>query len=243
MVLSRAFFAPVAGLVVALALGVAGEQGFELERGRIEQDQRSQVVTAVGQYRAALEGELNATLYLTNGLVAYVETHSAPVAEQVEPLLKALYEQGRHIRNIGLAPGNRLTYVYPRRGNEQAVGLYYPDLPDQWPVVERTIRERQPRLAGPVQLRQGGQGLIYRVPVFIGPKADYWGLLSMVIDPDSLFAWVGIAPEANGLQLAVRGKDGAGRQGDTFLGDAALFESDAVTATVSTPGGTWQIAA
>ena len=241
--LFRPFAPPLIALAVALAVGAGGEYGLRLERERIAQDQRSRTISAVGQYRAALEQELNASLYLMNGLVAYVSTQSTLEAKAVDPMLKTLYEHGHHLRNIGLAPGNRLTYVYPLAGNEKAIGLYYPDAPEQWPAVERAIRERQPRLAGPVQLKQGGVGFIYRVPVFIGPSGKYWGLLSTVIDKESLFARTGVAPLVDGLQLALRGKDGGGEEGKAFMGDDALFATDAVKASISMPGGSWQIAA
>lgn len=240
--LSKPFFPRLAAFAVTLAVGVAGEYGLRLEQQRIAQDQRNRAMSAIGQYRAMLESELNATLYLTNGLIAYVATHSTLEPKVVNPMLQTLYDQGRHLRNIGLAPGNHLTYVYPVEGNEKAIGLYYPDLPEQWPAVERAIRERQPRLAGPVRLKQGGIGFIYRVPVFIGPAGEYWGLLSTVIDQERLFAKAGIAPEVDGLQLALRGKDGAGAEGETFMGDAALFATDALKATINTPGGSWLIA-
>jgi diguanylate cyclase (GGDEF)-like protein/PAS domain S-box-containing protein len=230
-------------LIVALAVGAVGEHGFRLEQERIRQDQRNHTLSALGRFRAALEGELNATLYLTNGLVAYVATHSTLESEAVVPMLKTLYEQGRHLRNIGLAPGNRLTYVYPLEGNEKAVGLYYPDVPEQWPAVKRAIEERRPRLAGPVHLKQGGIGFIYRVPVFLGQNGPYWGLLSTVIDQESLFSRAGLAPRVDGLELALRGTDGAGAAGETFMGDAVLFNTDAVTAVVNTPSGTWELAA
>ena len=241
--LSRALFAPLTGIIVGLVVGLGGEYGYSVQRSRIERDQRSSAVRTVAQYRAALEGELNSSLYLTDGLVAYVKTHVSMEAHLLELMLKTLYEQARNVRNIGLAPGNRLTYVYPLESNEKAIGIYYPDLADQWPAVEQAIQNRKPRLAGPVQLEQGGVGFIYRVPVFTGPGDEYWGLLSMVIDRDALFDKAGIAPEINGMRLALRGKDGAGADGETFMGDHALFVADSVKAAITTPGGTWQLAA
>lgn len=238
MILTR-----VLTLIVILSVGALGEFVARLEKQSAEREHRNQVLSVVGALRASLESELNATLHLTQGMIAYVATGSTLEPEVIEPMLKTLYEYGRHVRNIGLAPGNRLTYIYPLEGNDGALGLYYPDLKEQWPAVERTIRERKPRLAGPRQLMQGGLGLIYRIPVFLGAREEYWGLLSMVIDVDSLYARVGIAPTIGGLQLALRGLDGTGAQGDTFLGNAGLFQTDAVTAEVITPGGTWQMAA
>lgn len=241
--LSHRLIAPAMGTIIMLSVGFLGEYGFKLEKSRILNDQRSKVTDSVGRLRSRLESQLNATLYLTDGLIAYVKSHPHLEPDRVQSMLKNLYEQGRHIRNIGLAPGNRLSYVYPQEGNEQAIGLYYPDLPDQWPAVQRTIDQRIPVLAGPVQLKQGGIGLVYRVPVFTGNNNMYWGLLSMVVDDQSLFSEIGINPQTSGLQLALRGKNGTGAQGDVFKGDASLFSDDSVKATISLPGGTWQLAA
>lgn len=241
--LSKRHFAPLIAVVIVLLVGLLGEFGFKLEKMRILNDQRSKVAVEVGQFRSILESQLNATLYITDGLVAYVKSHPQPEPLLVQSMLKTLYEQSRHIRNIGLAPGNRITYIYPVKGNERAVGLYYPDLSDQWPAVRRTIEERMPILAGPVELKQGGVGLIYRVPVFIGSGNEYWGLLSMVIDHERLFSESGIAAQTSGLQLALRGKNGTGALGDAFMGDASLFSVDSIKATINLPGGTWQLAA
>ena len=53
---------------------------------------------------------------------------------------------------------------------KKAIGLYYPDVPAQWPAVKRAIDSKQPVLIGPVKLVQGEVGLIYRVPMFINDK-------------------------------------------------------------------------
>ncbi len=238
-----ALAAAIAALVLALAVGAATEHVARLEAQRAATQQRESVISKLGEYRASLEGELNATLYLTNGLTAYVAQRTRLDPDVAQAMLKALHGHARHTRNIGLAPGNRITYVYPVAGNEKALGLYYPDVPDQWPAIERAIRERRPTLAGPVVLKQGGAGFIYRVPVYIGPEGDYWGLLSMVVDQDSLFSFVGNGQSHDGLEIAIRGRDGTGAKGETFFGDASLFAGDSVKAMVRLPGGSWQIAA
>ncbi|HEX5804730.1 MAG TPA: diguanylate cyclase [Macromonas sp.] len=220
-----------------------GEYSLRLEQQWLALERRDRVASELGRYRAALESELNATLFLTNGAMAFVQSHERLEHSSLTATLHALYAQGRHVRNIGIAPGNRLTYVYPLQGNEQAIGLYYPDDPQQWSSVRHAIEARRPVLAGPLTLKQGGRGIIYRVPVFRNPDGSYWGMVSMVLDADQLFAKVGIEPQVNGLELAVRGQDGLGAKGDVFLGNAALFQQDAVTAEIQTPGGSWVLAA
>jgi diguanylate cyclase (GGDEF)-like protein len=239
----KKFLAPLGGLVVGLFISYIGGIGLQLEQARQDRDQYDRVVSRLGELRATLEGELNSTLYLTNGLTAYVLANSTLEPKAAQSMLQAIHAQGRNVRNIALAPGNRLTYVYPLKGNESALGLYYPDVPEQWPAIQRAIEQRRPLLAGPVPLKQGGVGVIYRVPVFHNRTGDYWGLLSMVIDAPALFAQVGINAEMGDLRVALRGRDGKGTEGEVFFGDPALFTQDSVAATIRIPNGSWQIAA
>lgn len=48
---------------------------------------------------------------------------------------------------------------------------------------------------------------------------------------------------ATSLQLALRGKDGLGANGDMIFGDPRIFQNEAVTPLVDVPGGTWEMAA
>ena len=212
------------------------------ERSRQELKLRNHVTETVLGQVARIETELNANVYLANGLVAYVTAVREPTAKEIQAALKTLFRFGRHLKNIGVAPGNRLTHIYPLKGNEGAIGLYYPDQAAQWPAVQQAIERRTTVLAGPVQLKQGGVGLISRTPVFY-EDGRYWGVLSLVLDRESLFKAVQLRPEADGLAFALRGQDGRGAGGAAFFGDASIFARDAVTFTIQVPGGTWQIAA
>ena len=237
----RSSNALLAGLVWLL-VGLGGEYRAGVDRVRADALLHDRALRLLEDKRAALDSVLNATMFLNSGLVAYVQAHPRLDARTARSMLRTLYVQGHILRNIGLAPGNRLTYVYPRRGNERAIGLYYPDLPDQWPAVQRAIRDHAPRLAGPVQLKQGGIGFVYRVPVFLDPGGRYWGLLSTVINADGLYASAGIRPHTDGMQVALRGRDGSGPQGPGFFGNPDLFATDALRAPIHTPGGSWEIA-
>ncbi len=80
--------------------------------------------------------------------------------------------------------------MFPKEGNEDVVGLNYRDLPGQWEEIEKTMRSGDPRLVGPVELIQGGRGLIYRHPVFV--DGGYWGMISTVMRFNSI---VGVIEE------------------------------------------------
>ncbi|MFZ2269156.1 MAG: response regulator [Azonexus sp.] len=239
--LARLALGPAVAVLVFVCIGLATEF-FAQEQGRLEiSELRQNTQNNAGAIRAVLESELNATAYLANGIESYIVAKQGQIrAEEIDPMLGLLYERGRHFRNLGIAPGNRLTYVFPLLGNEKAVGLYYPDNKEQWPAVELVIAQRKPRLAGPVRLVQGGEALLYRVPVFM--SGEYWGIISTAIDTASLFRVMDpfIAKQAG--RIALRGLDGKGANGDTFFGDAALFSGHAVVVDIQVPGGSWQLA-
>jgi diguanylate cyclase (GGDEF)-like protein len=192
--------------------------------------------------RAQVESELNALLYLSSGLGSYlVVRHNALQTKEVNDILAVLHRSSGHIRNFGVAVGYTIRYVYPHAGNEGALGLHYPDHPQQWPMVKKITEGGEPALAGPVDLVQGGRGLIYRVPLYIDKR--YWGLLSTVIDLDSFTEVIATGVDPTQFEFAIRGKDGTGENGGMVLGSEALFEKpDAFTQEIDVPGGKWVIA-
>lgn len=228
-------------MLVFLIFAAAVERlGTEAAR-RAQQQQRDQALLQASSVRAALESELNSIAYLANGIESYVVARGGAIEPaEVESMLAVLFARGRLFRNLGIAPDNRLQFVFPLAGNEAALGLRYEDNPVQWPMVERAMRERRGLLAGPIDLLQGGRGLIYRIPVFIDGR--YWGLLSAVIDADGVLAATAPLADNPALVFALRGRDGEGASGAVFAGDPALFGGDPILLDVSVPGGLWQMA-
>jgi len=232
----------IVAFMVFVALSGVAHFVVEVERARLEQIERTKVQQRLSTLVSRIDAELNANVFLANGLVAYISALGDNYGGRMQAALKAVHDFGRHLKNIGAAPGNRLSYVYPLEGNEAALGLYYPDIPQQWPAVRDAIERRVTVLAGPVNLLQGGTAFISRTPVY-WEDGTYWGILSLVLDKDSLFDAVGLSAKADGIRYAVRGKDGLGAAGEVFLGDADLFELDSVQLTLEIPGGEWLAAA
>jgi len=227
---------------VGLAVIVVGTLAVNMQAREFEGRRQVDLLTAGSSLRARLSRELNSVLYLTSGMSSYLAVrHSSLQREEVEAILGGLHRDARHVRNFAVAVGYRLTYVYPVKGNEKAIGLNYPDVPAQWPDVKRAADSGMPLLIGPIPLVQGGTGLIYRVPIYI--DGQYWGLLSSVIDSESLLNTAIAESASNGHAIAIRGRNGAGMAGEVFWGDPALFSAPGVQhVDVEVPGGKWVVA-
>lgn len=228
--------------VLFLLIIALGELFLNNRTAEEEEEHFRDSVAFSSKLRAQVESELNSLLYLSSGLGSYLVVRNNDLQpREVNDILSVLHKSNGHIRNFGIAVGYTIRYIYPHAGNEGAIGLHYPDHPEQWGMVKRITESGAPALAGPVDLVQGGKGLIYRVPLYI--DKNYWGLLSTVIDLDSFAEVISAGVETAQFEYAIRGRDGAGLKGSMVLGDEALFDqSDAFIQEVNIPGGKWVIA-
>ncbi len=233
----------LASLVLPIVLFIFMVSALELairsNLGQLRSQQLQQLGKDVAGAGRLLEQELSASIYLVNGLQAYVESKAGVlVGQELAPWLTNLQTRSRHIRNIGLAPGNRIEYIFPLEGNEKALGLYYPDNPIQWPAVEKVIRSRIATLIGPIPLQQGGKGLIYRSPVFLEGDT-YWGIISVVINADTLFSRLMTDADEHNLSLHIIDLDST----TPIAGQAINSDYTQADIVLKLPGRQWQLIA
>ncbi|MCP3671608.1 MAG: sensor domain-containing diguanylate cyclase [Gammaproteobacteria bacterium] len=240
------------GILAALLVGAATELIVSLIATSQMERLRSETTERVATIRAQLEGEINSTLHLTRGLIAYVATHPEVDDSEFTQLSAEIFSVGRNIRNIGLARNNIITHMYPLAGNEAALGMDYKKNPKQWPAVKKAMDLKGTVVAGPVDLIQGGSAFIARTPIYTRSgisgllhrhKPQFWGIASIVIDLPPLFQAAGISKTIDGVDFAIRGKDGLGADGALIFGNKGLFNSESVLQSVTLPNGSWQIAA
>lgn len=235
---------------ITMIIGVAGS----VKIASVEADRRLNVARNLATHdlstvRARLEGAVNSVFSATSGLVHVVGHQKGITPELFNSLAAEAIKIHPQIRNIAVAPQNKISMVYPLAGNEQVIGLRYESIPDQYRTVEQAMQSGRPVLDGPRQLHQGGTGLILRSPVFIsrqttkGKALSYWGVVSIVANVDAILDAGGVrAPQ--GLQIGVRRSDNGGdNSGALIWGDAAVFDKHPVSLTIEIPGGEWQIAA
>lgn len=158
-------------------------------------------------------------------------------------LARGVFSEGSLLRNIAAAPELVVAMVYPLKGNEKAIGLDYRANDKQRSSVMRAVASGEMVLAGPVDLVQGGRGLIGRFPVMTASDDGnrFWGVVSAVIDVDRLYRDSGLSSPTLDIDVAIVGRDGRGRDGAHFFGDPAIFDNSPVEMSVSLPGGSWRM--
>ncbi len=206
---------------------------------RLLLEQRAEVVGELSARGSVLTSVLSRQLARLQGLHAYVQTEglSAAFDQKYEVFAADLFAGSRGIRNLAVAPGGEIQYVYPLEGNESVLG-YRPledPRPDVVADVQRTIDNQQITISGPIELIQGGFGLIARQAVY--QEGLYWGLVNVVIDIPTLASEAGIEGESDRLVYALR--DDRGR---LFHGSLEVFDQDPIITQIIVPEGYWELA-
>lgn len=82
------------------------------------------------------------------------------------------------------APGGIISHAVPLPGNEKAIGLNLLQDPVMQAETHLARNTGKLTLAGPLALRQGGMGLVARLPIFLDQSdehADFWGFVNVVL--------------------------------------------------------------
>ncbi len=194
------------------------------------------------EYRAKLEYLINSNLELTQGIAAYISLNPELTQQEYTRFAEQLLQVEHQVRNIGAAKNLVISHMYPLAGNEKAIGLDYRKTASQKDAALKAIKINKIIVAGPLELVQGGTGIIARKPVRIEENGSLWGLVSIVLDYDAIILASGIHSQQN-LNIALRGKDAKGAQGAVFSGSADIFNTSPVQLTINLPWGNWIITA
>ena len=241
------FFGYLPAIIVGLCLLGLSIFADRLNSSRLQQAMRDSVLERISVIRARLEGNINSNAALVRGLVSVISTEPDMSTARFIELTTPLLEGRSQLRNIAAAPDLVISYMNPLAGNRAAIGLDYRTHPVQYQAVKRARDLGELIIAGPVDLVQGGQGFIARIPVFVAEKLmneqRFWGVVSAVIDVDELYLASGLYEVGRDMDVAIRGRDALGSKGDLVYGEAALFTDDPVLADIVLPYGLWQIGA
>ena len=237
------YYLPALIVVAAVAISIIYA---EHQRQRINlENLRAHVTEDLGLIRAKLEGNMSANIQLLKGLVAVVETEPEINQERFSALSRRIFSSASQLRNIAAAPNLRVAFVYPFKGNEHVLGLDYRNNEAQRDGVLRAEQSGRFVVDGPIELIQGGMGLIVRYPVVVETHhSGYtsWGIISSVIDVEQLYRESGLYADNRDFDVAIATMDG-GRIIDTFYGDPAIFADKPVSMIINFGHESWKIAA
>ena len=204
---------------------------------RIIDEKNSDAGHEIALARSRIEAFIYESIYLSDSLATVITLNPDFVAHNWEQIAGKLVMKSRFIRNLGMAPDNVISHVYPRVGNEKALGLDFRDVPAQYASVMKAKELQGVYLDGPLTLFQGGEALIARFPVFLDYPVNekYWGSVSVVLDYQKLIA-------ASGLDSMHFAKVALKNSSGVFMGDPEYFNTADLQTPIFLPNTRWDLA-
>ncbi|WP_116363924.1 diguanylate cyclase domain-containing protein [Parahaliea mediterranea] len=233
------------GMFALVGFGIYAEESFvRLFRERAISLEREQTSQAVALARTRLEAEILRNTYLSDSLASFITMDPDLTENRWESVAARLFEKSDTLRNVGIAPDDVISRIYPIEGNEKALGLDFRTVPEQMRSIQRARESEDVYIAGPVELVQGGSAMIARFPIFrdFPNNRDYWGSVSVVMGFNNIIKASGLAA-IKGASVALQRQDLETGQPVTIYGDASVFAEPDIQLPVNTPSDEWQLAA
>lgn len=104
--------------------------------------------------------------------------------EDFDYIASKLLESNSYISTVQLVPNGIIKYIYPLKGNEAALNQNLFTNPNVRKEALKTIANKKMYFAGPLVLKQGGIGIVGRLPVY--KKNKFWGFSAVVIKFEDL---------------------------------------------------------
>ncbi|MVO10023.1 PAS domain S-box protein [Flavobacterium sp. TP390] len=126
----------------------------------------------------------------TTTLTLALTIDSNGIPKDFDVIGRKLLASNSSINAVQMVPNGIIKYTYPLAGNEKATGLDILKSDYLQEEALKSIETQKMYFAGPFELKQGGQGIVGRLPVYI--KDKFWGFSAVIIKMDRLLETSGI---------------------------------------------------
>ncbi|GGD92425.1 PAS domain S-box protein [Planktosalinus lacus] len=219
-------------LVILLITQAIAFQRYLLNLSEIEKENTEELNTVVDQ----LQFNLNYALSTTRTLSFIVENYGMP--QNFDTIAKKLLEANDLVDGIQLLEKGVITKMYPLEGNEVVIGYDVVNDPSRGKEVLIAAQKDQMYFGGPFELKQGGLGVVGRVPLKV--ENDSLAFAAVVIRLEKLFEKSGINNKSNRFEYQLSKMNQDTRVVEYFIDSNEDF-SESQVAVINVPLGEWQI--
>lgn len=225
--------------IIAVMLLYAAHSVIDNEREQRRETEKRRAFEHMSAMRASIEQRLQANVLVLRALKPELFWQDTPDRERLQNVINEFLATDLDIRHLALAPDLKISFIYPAPGNEELIGLDYRQVGNQYHEILRAIARQDILLSSPVNLLQGGEALVARLPIF---QADdnFWGIASLVIDQEHLFQQVQFYQHPE-YQFYIQRRSISGVT-ERIAGDIATLERDPIFTHIQVPGDTWELA-
>ncbi len=233
----------VAVMVFGLCLLLSAVIIEKIDLARISTD-RNNVYTLANDHALTIQNHIDRALSAVYAMEALVQQSHGTVSNFDDVASKMLPNYpGASV--LIQAPSGIISHAVPKAGNEKAIGLNL--LQDSVMRAETHLARNTGKLtlAGPLPLRQGGIGLVARLPIFLS-RTDgsryFWGFTNVVMKfPQSLDA-IGLHKlTARGMNYQLWRINPDNGQTQTIVSSTSTHLTGAVHVSFAVPNGVWNL--
>lgn len=154
---------------------------YQLRVANTEQQISSELNRLSNQIQASLTDATGAIKSLAH-FSKYYE-----IENNFEPTGEAILESHPSVSVVQVLDSGKIVATYPLKGNEVVIG--YDILKDEKQRIEaiEAIERRSVYFAGPINLKQGGLGIVGRLPIFSNESDRFQGFATAIIYLNTLF--------------------------------------------------------
>jgi len=161
---------------------------FNLHSLELEKE-RAKVHTIAANLSYDIKFNLDRALSSTYMLQAVLSQNQGKFIQNFEKMTEEILPSYPGVVELAIAPEGIVTQVAPLLGNEKVLGLNLFEVKTQKKESFLARETGKLTLAGPLELVQGGTGLVGRLPIFLskGNKENFWGFVAVVIRISDIF--------------------------------------------------------
>ncbi|BEP30018.1 sensor histidine kinase [Helicovermis profundi] len=192
---------------------------------------------------AKVNQAVNQSIRNARGLIAYVKMNPDINQNEFNEFSKNLLPKSdKIISHLTLVKGTTIKFVYPLKGNENAIGIDLAKVDSQSEDILKIKNQKISMLVGPVDLVQGGKGLINRMPIVLS-DGTYWGQLSLVIKYNEMLNISGISEFSKKNNIKIEQIQNNENLESVIYSNVSSFKETPIETKVNVETGMWKISA
>lgn len=172
----------IVGFVVFVLLFIATVYVSEIRQNILRESEENKMNVILKDIHQNIEKSLRESYMSSFELGLTINDKGIP--ENFEAVSKEILDNYPLINTVQLAPNGIIKYIYPLKGNEKALNLNLLKSASLKGQDFKTNKNSKIHFDGPFNLKQGGIGIIIRLPIY--KKREFWGFTSLIVKFESL---------------------------------------------------------